>query len=110
MQDWYADVSGQASESTYLEFDPWFDASDEFIKEKEKLETMKTKELLDFWETKQKQNNEKYAECLKIQDSIIKQFKALGIDDLVLECYGDSERRGEDIYVPEYIPIIKKIK
>jgi hypothetical protein len=72
MQDWYADVSGQASESTYLEFDPWFDASDEFIKEKEKLETMKTKELLDFWETKQKQNNEKYAECLKIQDSIIK--------------------------------------
>ena len=36
MQEWYADVSGQASESTYLEFDPWFDASDDFIKEKEK--------------------------------------------------------------------------
>ncbi len=24
MQDWYADVDGQASENTYLEFDPWF--------------------------------------------------------------------------------------
>ena len=37
MQDWYSDVSGKASESSYFEFDPWFDASDEFIKEKEKL-------------------------------------------------------------------------
>ena len=34
MQDWYSDVSGQAWDSTYLEFDPWFDASDDFIKEK----------------------------------------------------------------------------
>lgn len=32
MQDWYADVSGKASLNSFLEFDPWFDASDEFIK------------------------------------------------------------------------------
>lgn len=32
MQDWYADVKGKASDSTYLQFDPWFQATDEFIK------------------------------------------------------------------------------
>jgi len=35
MQSWYADVSGGAqNQSTFYEFDPWFDASDNFIKEK----------------------------------------------------------------------------
>lgn len=43
MQDWYADVSGKASQSTYVEFDPWFEATDSFIKEKEKLETMSSR-------------------------------------------------------------------
>lgn len=57
MQDWYADVSGLASENTYLEFDPWFDASDGFIKEKERLETLKSKELFEFWEGKQRVNS-----------------------------------------------------
>lgn len=38
MQTWYSDVSGgRATESTYYEFDPWFDATDTFIKEKEKI-------------------------------------------------------------------------
>lgn len=33
MQTWYADVSGGAhTESTFYEFDPWFDATDNFIK------------------------------------------------------------------------------
>jgi hypothetical protein len=94
MQDWYSDVSGKASESSYIEFDPWFDATDEFIKEKEKMETLKTKELFEFWEGKQKINNEKYKECLKVQSDILKEFKPVGIDDLVLESYGDSVRRG----------------
>lgn len=36
MQSWYADVTGH-NDSTFYEFDPWFDASDAFIKEKERL-------------------------------------------------------------------------
>jgi hypothetical protein len=36
MQSWYADVSGGSvhNQSSFYEFDPWFDASDNFIKEK----------------------------------------------------------------------------
>lgn len=35
MQSWYADVGGNAqTQSTFYEFDPWFDATDHFIKEK----------------------------------------------------------------------------
>lgn len=35
MQTWYADVNkGSDSQSTFYEFDPWFDATDAFIKEK----------------------------------------------------------------------------
>lgn len=57
MQTWYSDVSGgRTTESTYYEFDPWFDATDTFIKEKEKIETMKNKELLEFWNKKQTEN------------------------------------------------------
>ena len=35
MQSWYTDVSGGGhNESTFYEFDPWFYASDNYIKEK----------------------------------------------------------------------------
>ena len=40
----------------------------------------------------------------------MKEFKPLGIDDLVLESYGDSERRGEDILIAEHVAKIKQIK
>jgi hypothetical protein len=33
MQTWYADVDkGSDNQSTFYEFDPWFDATDAFIK------------------------------------------------------------------------------
>ncbi len=33
MQAWYTDVSsGNETQSTYYEFDPWFDATDTFIR------------------------------------------------------------------------------
>lgn len=31
---------------------------------------------------------------MKVQSDILKEFKPAGIDDLVLESYGDSVRRG----------------
>jgi hypothetical protein len=44
MQTWYADVNrGNENQATYHEFDPWFDATDNFIKEKGEIETLKTK-------------------------------------------------------------------
>ncbi len=46
MQGWYADVSGSSNtQSTFYEFDPWFDATDNFIKEKEQLEIMNAKQI-----------------------------------------------------------------
>lgn len=53
MQDWYED---SGAESSYYEFDPWFDATDSFTKEKEKIEIMKNKELFDYWTRKQQKN------------------------------------------------------
>jgi len=54
MEDWYQDVDkGDDIHSTYYEFDPWFDASDTFIKDKELLESMKPKDLLDHFHNKQ---------------------------------------------------------
>ena len=44
MQTWYADVNrGNENQATFYEFDPWFDATDNFIKEKEKIQTLKNK-------------------------------------------------------------------
>lgn len=46
MQSWYADVSGGGqTQSSFYEFDPWFDANDNFIKEKEQLEVMNAKQI-----------------------------------------------------------------
>jgi hypothetical protein len=45
-----------------------------------------------------------------VQSDILKAFKPLGIDDLVLESYGDSEKRGEDVMITEHVPKIKNIK
>lgn len=54
MQGWYADVSGSSNtQSTFYEFDPWFDASDNFIKEKEQLEIMNAKQIHEFFSKKQ---------------------------------------------------------
>jgi hypothetical protein len=42
---------------TFYEYDPWFDASDNFIKEKEILEGMNSKEIREFWYNKGIENN-----------------------------------------------------
>jgi hypothetical protein len=42
MQNWYEDVS-KSSDASYYEFDPWFDATDTFIKEKEEIENKKAR-------------------------------------------------------------------
>ena len=68
MQIWYADVSGgNQGQSSFYEFDPWFDATDNFIKEKEQLEIMNAKQIHDFWSSKQTKNAELYKELLTEQ-------------------------------------------
>ena len=65
---WYADVSGGGqSHSSFYEFDPWFDADDNFIKEKERLQLMNAKQIHDFWTTKQQKNAETYKQLLQEQ-------------------------------------------
>ena len=43
MQDWYEGAGKDDKGSSYYEYDPWFDATDTFIKEKEQFEVLKTK-------------------------------------------------------------------
>jgi hypothetical protein len=65
MQTWYADVNRSSeNQATYYEFDPWFDATDTFIKEKESIENLKTKELVEFWNKKQTDNADNYKKIL----------------------------------------------
>lgn len=78
MQAWYADVSRGSDNQTFYEFDPWFDASDNFIKEKEQIETLKTRELLEFWNKKQQDNAEKYKKTLQEQKEILLSLKNIG--------------------------------
>ena len=60
MQTWYADASGGGNSQSFYEFDPWFDATDNFIKEKEQLEIMNAKQIHEFWSSKQTKNAEMY--------------------------------------------------
>lgn len=47
---------------------------------------------------------------MKSQSEILQYFKPHGIDSGVLESYGDSERRGEDILVESHVGMVRKIK
>ena len=52
MTDWWkGDTSG-----TNTEFDAWFDATDHFIKEKNMIEQMTSRELVDYFHKKQSDN------------------------------------------------------
>ena len=51
MEEWFSE--NKNPEKIYEEFDPWFDASDEVIREKEKLAIMSLKELREFYSRKQ---------------------------------------------------------
>ena len=48
MEAWY-EGSDKNQENVSHEFDPWFEADDEFIQEKASLENMKQKEILEMW-------------------------------------------------------------
>ena len=95
MQAWYADVNkGSDNQATFYEFDPWFDASDNFIKEKEQIETLKTRELLEFWNKKQQDNAEKYKKTLQEQKEILLSLKNIGFGESLVEDYADLYFRG----------------
>ena len=51
MVEWYSDVDSkrQTNDSTYYEFDPWFDVTDQFMKEREAADKMTPKEQLQHW-------------------------------------------------------------
>lgn len=98
MQGWYADVSGSAqTQSTFYEFDPWFDASDHFIKEKEQLEVMNAKKIHEFWTKKQTDNAEVYKQLLQEQKEILAKLSKEGANAELVEDYADYYFRGYDI-------------
>ena len=43
MESWYEGAGTQQGDNSYYEFDPWFEADDDFVQEKAKLENMKTR-------------------------------------------------------------------
>ena len=98
MQTWYSDVSGGShTQSTFYEFDPWFDADDNFIKEKERLEIMNAKQLHHFYEGKQSDNTSKYKELLNQQKEILTKLNKAGIKEELVEDYADYYFRSYDI-------------
>ena len=79
MQTWYADVSGGShTQSSFYEFDPWFDATDNFIKEKEQLEVMNAKQIYEFLGNKQAKNSELLKELLQEQKEILSGLSKIG--------------------------------
>ena len=97
MQSWYADVSGGQSSSSFYEFDPWFDASDLFIKEKEKIELMNAKQIHEFWSQKQSQNAELYKQLLQEQKELLAKLSKEGADAELVEDYADFYFRSYEI-------------
>lgn len=46
MYEWYSDVDSKKNEqntSTFYEFDPWFEITDQFMKERETVDRMNPK-------------------------------------------------------------------
>ena len=43
MESWYEGADKDEGGNSYYEFDPWFEADDDFIQEKAKLSNMKQK-------------------------------------------------------------------
>lgn len=98
MQSWYADVSNSGqSDSSYYEFDPWFDASDNFIKEKEKLELMNAVQIHEFWSKKQNENTEIYKQLLQEQKEVLEKLSKSGANAEIVEDYADYYFRSYDI-------------
>ena len=55
MTDWW---KGDTAKGTATEFDAWFDATDSFIKEKDMLEGMTSRQLAEYFHEKQVNNAE----------------------------------------------------
>jgi hypothetical protein len=87
MESWYegADQSG----TSYYEFDPWFEADDEFIKEKANLENMKAREIVEMWNTKQQDNSEYFKKVLQEEKTILAELQSLGYSENLVEIYAD---------------------
>lgn len=78
MQTWWSEVKERSTESTFYEFDPWFDATDQFIKEKEKIGLMKNRELIEYWNRKIEENAQNYKKIMSEQKEILSALKSEG--------------------------------
>ena len=63
MQAWYEEAD--KGNISYYEFDPWFEATDAFIREKEELEALTTREMVEYWDEKQLENRGFYQDILQ---------------------------------------------
>lgn len=78
---WYADVDSKNSQgdSTFYEFDPWFEITDRFMKEREAVDKMTAKEQYEHWKSKLKEVSVRYEGLIKEQKELLKFFKDSGI-------------------------------
>lgn len=81
MESWYEGAEKDQGQNSYYEFDPWFQADDNFIQEKAKLENMKAKEIVEMWNGRQQQNADYYKKILNEQKLILGELKSLGYSD-----------------------------
>lgn len=93
MTDWWkGDTSGASTE-----FDAWFDATDHFIKEKNMLEQMTSKELAEYYHKKQADNAELVRKLREEQKSLRTECKEMGYSDNNIEDYADFYMRGFEV-------------
>lgn len=81
MYEWYSDVDSKHEQSTqsFFEFDPWFEITDQFMKERESVDKMNPKEQLEHFKNKLKTISVRYEGLIKEQKDLLRFFKDAGI-------------------------------
>lgn len=81
MYEWYSDVDSkhEHNNQSFFEFDPWFEITDQFMKEREAVDKMNPKEQLEHWKEKLKMISARYEGLIKEQKELLKFFKEAGI-------------------------------
>lgn len=87
MQTWY-EGSGKVG-NTQDSFDPWFEASDEYLKEKLRIEHMGAKDIVEMWDKKQADNAVAYKAVIAEINSTLKEMAGMGYKEEVIENYAD---------------------
>ena len=87
MQNWYE--GSQKVGNTQDSFDPWFDAPDDYLKEKLRIEHMNARQIVEMWDKKQADNADSYKKVIAEINSILQEMGKMGYSEEIIENYAD---------------------